>query len=168
MTRILFVAAVVSLVGTGLPRQAEAQIIRAGVAAGPTIPVGDLADVASIGFHAQGMLGLRIPLLPVSFRGELLFQRLPFDPGGNFQQFAGIANVLYTLAPTPVVSPYLIGGLGVYNSGNGASSTDFGVNGGVGIRVNLLVVDLLGEARFHHAFTDGGSSTLPISFGVMF
>lgn len=172
MKRILFVAAIIALVGTGLPRQAEAQVIRAGLAAGPSIPVGDLGNVASTGFHAQGMLGLQLPLLPVRFRGELLFQRFPLDTDGNFQQFAGVANVLYTLVPTPMITPYLIGGVGVYNSrfGNGnGSSTDFGLNGGAGIRINLLVAELIAEGRFHHVLADNGSlQTIPITIGVIF
>jgi hypothetical protein len=173
MRRILFASVFLVLAGMGAPGEAQAQLLRFGIGAGPSIPMGDLGDAVNTGFHAQGMVALRVPLLPLSLRGDVLFQRFSADaPGvGNFQQIAGVVNGFYTLLPVPMVSPYVSGGVGLYNSsfGGGDSSTDFGVNVGAGLRVNLLLVEVFGEARLHNVFGEGDSQrTLPVTVGVMF
>jgi hypothetical protein len=46
-----------------------------GVAGGATIPLGRFADDVNTGFNVDGILTLRVPTLPVSFRAEVGYQR---------------------------------------------------------------------------------------------
>ena len=78
--------------------------------------------------------------------------------------------------------PYLIAGVGFYNSnfnlsasnnslsGNGSTNdNDLGVNGGGGVRVNFGGIGIFGEARYHYIFSSGTHlQMIPITFGVRF
>jgi hypothetical protein len=76
-----------------------------------------------------------------------------------------------------VASPYLIGGVGMYNSKIDADDdefdtegqTDFGINIGIGTKFNLSGFGTFAEIRYHNIFTEGSSTQfLPITFGIMF
>ena len=73
---------------------------------------------------------------------------------------------------TPVMSPYVIGGVGMYNGKvNGAteSTTDMGLNGGVGLRFSLGGLSTFGEVRYHHVFAEGTAyNYVPLTFGIEF
>jgi hypothetical protein len=166
----VFLFAVLAMLAA--PAPADAQLARFGVGVGPSAPVGDLGNVANTGVHAQAMLALRLPLLPVSLRGDVLYQRLPVADQDDFQQIAGVVNGFFSLLPLPMIDPYISAGVGVYNSdfgGNIGSSTDVGVNAGVGLRVNLLFLEPFAEVRYHHVLGGAGSPrTLPVTIGVIF
>lgn len=169
MRRFLYAAVLAATAMLVLPRGADAQLLRFGVGAGPATPVGDFADVAGTGAHAQAMLALRVPLLPISARGDLIFTRLPSTSDGDIDQVAGVVNGFLSILPLPVVSAYLTGGVGMYRtSGGGESTTEFGVNGGVGARINLWVVEPFAEVRYHHVTGTGGPRVVPVTIGVMF
>jgi hypothetical protein len=59
------------------PRAADAQMLRLGLAAGPTMPVAGFSDVVDTGFHVRGLASLRFPLMPLGLRGELAYNRVP-------------------------------------------------------------------------------------------
>jgi hypothetical protein len=160
-----------------VPATADAQL-RIGVGGGPTLPTGNLADAVDAGFHAGVVLDLGMPLLPFGVRADLVYQQLPGANGGDsFRQIAAIANGRVGLLPVPLLSAYITGGLGVYASdfsgdvtlpATNGWSTDIGVNGGAGARVNLLVVRPFVEIRYHHVLTNPGRDFLPITFGIFF
>ncbi len=71
------------------------------------------------------------------------------------------------------ISPYFIGGIGIYNFSIPNSSLDsqskFGWNAGAGINMPLSGFKTFIEARYHGVSTEGGTTAwIPISFGVMF
>jgi len=153
------------------PTSASAQLVRFGVGVGPSMPTGSFGDVFQTGVHAQAMLGLRIPLVPVAVRADLGYHRFTSPSPGvaDLDQFAGTVNGFLTVVPLPVLSGYVTGGAGVYHLSGGGSSTEFGVNGGAGIRANLWLIEPFAEVRYHHVFADGGAGRmLPITIGVMF
>jgi hypothetical protein len=154
------------------PGQSEAQLVRFGIGAGASAPLGDFGNVANTGVHAQGMVALRLPLLPVSLRGDVLYQRLPGAGREDFQQVAGVVNGFFSVLPLPLVNSYVSAGVGVYNNSFGGtigSSTDVGVNAGAGVRVNLLFLEPFAEVRYHHVLAGAGSPRiLPVTIGVMF
>ncbi|HZF66532.1 MAG TPA: outer membrane beta-barrel protein [Gemmatirosa sp.] len=168
-----------------------------GIAGGATVPLGDFADFVNTGFNVDGILTLRAPTLPVSFRAEVGYQRFAIKEGalgtdlppgarlsGNAYAWQGVANLVYTFSTrTALVRPYLIGGVGYYRLGEeykaslgGQSQTmkpgatdKFGVNGGVGLELPLGGFTGFAEARFHRIFTaNTDTDLLPLRFGVRF
>lgn len=147
-----------------------------GVSGGLSVANGDFSDAANAGYNVSGMVGLHLPALPISFRGELQYQHfgmkgLPADVSGNFSTLAGIANAIYQL-PTPIISPYFTGGIGMYHvSATGADgSNKFGYNLGAGINFHLSSFGTFVEADWQSISGDNGYSmrTIPLRFGVTF
>lgn len=162
---------------------AVAQGAKFSVGGGLSLPLGDFGDFASTGFHGLAAVGFQPENLPVGFQVDGMYQRYGFDdaPDGfdaNFQIIQGTANVVYTFvtAEESTFHPYLIGGVGLYNSkttGDDAitdeSSTDFGLNAGAGFDFQAGSVGLFVEGRFHNVFGDGSDlNMIPISVGVRF
>lgn len=90
-----------------------------------------------------------------------------------------MANALYSVNSASMVKPYLLGGVGMYNSkatidlgstgGSTPSSTDLGIQVGGGLRFQLSGFSTFLEAKYVNVFTDGSSTNwLPITFGVRF
>jgi opacity protein-like surface antigen len=178
---------------------ASAQAVRPftfGVSAGATIPTGDLAENdpdldccgASTGFNVNGLIGFQSPTMPVGFRGEVMYNRfglknLPSGVDGNGTIIGVNLNAIVGGSGNVGISPYFIGGVG-YSQFKGsieedgleisASTSAFGVNGGVGIKIPLSGFQTFIEARYHYLFSedeDEGTSNaqfIPISFGIMF
>ena len=83
--------------------------------------------------------------------------------------------------PAMVASPYLIGGLGYYNTkfdlDNVDSESDFGFNVGIGMKFNLSGFGTFAEIRYHTIFSGndddagvdiGNTNFIPLTFGIMF
>lgn len=178
-----------------LPMVAGAQAFEAprpvsfGLAAGVSLPVGDISDLLDPGFNIQGSLAFQPAVIPAGMRAELTFQQLADKEGGHFRQFAGTVNGMFGL-PLPL-SPYFIGGVGIYNNRfteedehhdhghdhehehddvhGDAVVTRAGINGGLGLRLGMGARAMTLEARLHHVFTDGQTrQIIPISVGFTF
>lgn len=179
LRRALATAALV--VAVAAPAHAQTPF-RLGLAVGPTFPTGDLGDGNEWGFHATASLGMRPLLSPIGIRAELGYS----DVGGkgsastssDLRVLSGIVNAELGLGGLGV-KPYLIGGLGIYNTKrdfeNRDSETDFGLNAGVGAAFDLVGFGAFAEARFHRIFVgddaDGNTvntSFIPVSFGIRF
>jgi hypothetical protein len=183
MKRIAFGFAVASFALFAGTSSAQAQRpVSFGVSAGAAMPNGDLGDAFSMGYNVTGSVGYSMPALPVSFRVDGMWNQLgEKDDSGIGARTLGVnANVVYTL-PGIALRPYVIGGLGMYSSkatGEGLedaeSTTDMGINAGVGARFALSGFQTFVEARFHNIFVDseGDESAnarfIPLSFGIMF
>ena len=149
-----------------------------GVVAGASIPLGDFSDVAGTGWHAGGLLQWDTPTFPIGIRAEGVYHK--FDDKGatdtNPNMIVGTLNAvwMFPITQPSTVRPYLIGGGGIYNERcDGCDSqTNFGLNGGAGIRVPLSGFSSIIEARFHIVFdSDVGTSNstfIPISVGILF
>lgn len=141
------------------------------VAAGATMPIGDAGDAFDMGYHATVGLGIKPPLAPIGFRGEVMFSQMESKLFNNIgsRMIGGLANVTYTVIPTA----YLIGGLGMYNgscSGSACpasaeSSNDFGFNIGGGLNIPLTGLGVFVEARLHII---DDTKIIPISVGIKF
>ena len=147
------------------------------VGGGVTLPTGDLGDVADAGWHGQVSLGYRPPLYPVGFRIDGAYHDLGASSGGaDFRAVSVTGNVVVE-APGLVVRPYLIGGVGLYNTKAGQldGRNNLGVNGGLGLRFRLMDFDAFVEGRYHaalNAFGEGDDESsaqyVPITFGIAF
>ena len=200
MTRTTISAAVLGLVLSATAASVSAQAVvsspvRFGIMGGATVPLSDFSDAAKTGWNAGILMNIGVPLVPVSFRIDGQWQQLKgknFDAGkglithDDFRIIDGTANVVYTFGAALPTKFYLIGGAGVYNVrvknvdlDATASSTKFGLNGGVGFKFQLTGFSTFIEARYHNVIhgTDIGSSNssnakslqfVPISVGITF
>jgi hypothetical protein len=95
-------------------------------------------------------------LSPIGFQVDGFYNRFGLDGiDGHTRMIGATANALFAL-PGAVAHPYLIGGVGVYNSKasldgveGSASATKFGLNGGLGVDVGVGPAKLYAEGRLH-------------------
>lgn len=157
---------------------AQAQL-KFGIGAGASVPNGDLADATDMGYHFLATAGVKPPLAPVGFRVDGMFNQFNFKAPFDDQslRIMGLnANAVLSMPGAVVLSPYLIGGVGMYNSkASGAGSTssnDLGVNIGGGISFGLAGFGAFAEIRFHDVMgKDASDNTvhsrfIPITFGI--
>ena len=125
----------------------------------------------------------------LGFRGDVSYDHWSFNglvgstgSNGSVHALGVAANALVrTTSPTSVIHPYLIGGVGFYNTkasyGSLASSgnTNIGVQGGGGAEFMLSGFTTFAEVKVVNIFSkssngDGSSSTrfVPLTFGVRF
>jgi hypothetical protein len=159
-----------------------------GVSGGAAIPTGKSGDVANTGINLTGIAEYHTVGMPVSLRGELLYDRfgmkgMPSNVDGHHSIFGGIVSAVKPFAATPALAPYVIGGAGVYNVKSTASDGTFdvstsrtamGLNGGMGVNFHLAGLRTFAEARYHYVFSkdaDKGfenTQGIPLVFGVRF
>jgi hypothetical protein len=167
-----FALATVALFGFALPQAAAAQI-GIGIGGGPSFPTGEYGEDASAGWNVQATLGIGVPMLPFGLRADGFLNQFPSELEGNDRILGGTLNAeLYF--PSPMISPYFTGGVGMYNvditHGNHRDQeTALGFNAGLGVRFNLLAFGAFLETRAHHVNTDHESTQfIPITFGLRF
>src|SRR5262245_57406640 len=204
MTRRLLVAAsllaaivAIAAPATAQPPVASTHLISVGLGGGVSVPVSDAKDVFEHGFNGQGFVRLNIPFLPITPRVDFTYNKFdiksstassglppgtPAFTGGTSTSLAGVANLQIPLMHAPLVTPYLIAGLGAYNvktelndvNNTSDSATHFGINGGAGLIVKLGIVSLYAEGRVDNVYTDKGLidsksiQTVPVSFGLVY
>jgi len=178
MTRMLSKIAIATTALALTAGAAAAQRPQLSVGGGVAVPTGDLGEAQSAGWHGQVSMGYRPPMYPIGFRVDGLYHDMAGDlsAGQNFRTAAVTGNVVLE-APGLAVRPYLIGGVGYYNTKfQGAASRDgVGLNGGVGLKFRLADIESFVEARYHSAMNaigpDGNERAagfVPITFGVSF
>ena len=132
-----------------------------GAAGGVTVPTRDGRIGMETGYHVEGMIGLKPPMLPIGLRADVVYHRLGFEGSdGSRNMFGGIINATYDVVPTPLIRPYLIAGVGMYNFEPDAAPeqgpvTQVGFNGGAGVRLCLAGMSSFVETRYY--FLRGGS-----------
>jgi hypothetical protein len=155
--------------------------------AGVSVPTGDFNTIAKLGWHATAAVLLGKQTRPLGLQVDASYAQFGLDAsgaGGSFdvkERFIyGTGDVVFRLATSSASAfrPYLIGGVGVYNSrGIGrdarlfgaAAATDFGVNAGAGFNYVTGGTTLFVEARFHSIFTDPTHTQfVPLSGGIRF
>ena len=160
---------------------ATAQRPQLGLGGGATLPVSDLADVQSTGWHGLVTMGYRPAMSPVGFRIDGMYHSLGGEDAlagaaPDFRAIAVTGNVVVE-APGMVVRPYVIGGAGLYNTRREGSESrnNLGLSGGAGLRFRFMDFDTFVEARYHTAIdalgpegSERAASFVPITFGVSF
>jgi hypothetical protein len=153
-----------------------------GFAAGATVPVGDLGDGTSTGFHALGTLAISgTASTPLGFRIDGSYNNLSGKSSGpDVTMWTVNGNLVFAFPGGMSATPYLIGGAGWYNTKadeDGAeSSNNFGLNGGIGARFALSGFSTFAEVRFHNVWGDKNDATderpslriIPLTFGILF
>ena len=175
----------------GLALALSAQVAQAqgglsfGLGAGVVVPSGSMADLNSTGYTGQASLRMQPAGSPLGFQVDGFYTRLGLqnDIEGHSQMIGGTANAVYAFSGASAARPYLIGGVGVYNTkltldgfGSG-SDTKFGANAGAGFDFKLGAASLYAEGRFHTIFkaavdADTQQETtaymIPITVGLRF
>jgi len=178
--------------------------IRIGIGGGVTVPMSDYKDALEQGYNGQGFILFRPAGFPIGLRATFTYNRFTvkdfqigqdgqFLPGGGgttgqlvtdgyTQVLGALGNVTFEL-PTGRVRPYLLAGLGAFSIKNqaetatatsSASSTEFGIDGGAGLRLRLFGLDAYLEGRIANVYTDKGFidtksvKYVPVTFGILF
>lgn len=170
VTSVLLTAFVILTVPAHAQRRASV-----GIAAGATVPIGDLGDATSTGFHVLGTLAVSgTAASPLGFRVDGMYNSLSGKSSGpDVTMWTVNGNLVYAFPGGLTATPYLIAGAGWYNTKadqSGAESTsDLGINGGIGARFALSGFSTFAEVRFHNIFSDPNSSqVIPLTFGILF
>ena len=180
MSRKMLAVAAFALMAPVAMAQAQ---LKFGVAAGASIPNGDIADVVETGYHLMATAGIQPPLSPVGFRVDGMWNQLNYKStiasGENVRIMALTANAVLGMPGAMVVKPYAIGGVGMYNSkasvAGAEADSDLGVNIGAGVSFGLAGFSAFGEIRLHNVFPEQpatGPKTnfrfIPVTFGITF
>jgi hypothetical protein len=159
--------------------RAQERSLLFGASGGVTFPIGDLADDVETGFHINGILHTdRLGGLPFGLRGEAGYQSFSHDDD-TLRHLIARVNAIVPVWERPDAVPYIIAGVGLYNSkaetdhgdhAHGGESENFaGINAGFGVRWSIGGLQTIVEARFHHVFDDQHAQQfIPFSIGVLF
>ena len=165
---------VAALVAVSVPAHAQRRT-SVGLAAGASIPVGDLGDATSTGFHVLGTLAVSgTASSPVGFRIDGMYNKLSGkNSGPDVNVWTVNGNLVYAFPGGMTATPYIIAGAGWYNSkadqSGAESSSDLGINAGLGARFALSGFSTFAEVRFHNIFSDPNSAQfIPLTFGILF
>ena len=147
---------------------------RPNISGGISAPMSDLGDAADLGYVLAIGLNTGDTDRPLGARleGALdVFGLKRVDQ--DVRVLSATANAVVNLTPGST-SPYLIGGLGVYNTkfGDATSDNDLGVNLGGGLRLPIRTLKGFFEARYHAVLGNRGAGThiqfVPVTFGILF
>jgi len=161
--------AVVALVFAAQPAAAQ-NPMTIGISGGVSLPLSDLSDTHETGWNVTGGIGFGMPASNLGFRFEGFYNSFNAETGsGDLRIAGGAVNALYNLS-TGGIRLYVINGVGAYNQRvtGSASSTDFGINAGAGIKFALGALNTYVEARLHSVSGDPQRQFVPIVFGVEF
>jgi hypothetical protein len=178
LKRSIVFALVAGLVLVSMPASAQLSVLKPislGIAGGGSLPMADLKDGIETGYNGTVALAIKLPMVPVGLRLDGALNHFGSKVGdGNLNVISGTANLTYHL-PSIGVSPYVIGGAGMYSSVvsasglSGARANDFGWNAGAGINLPLTVFKAFVEARYNSVSVEGGKMEfVPLTFGIMF
>ena len=169
----LLIAAATALAASSVAAQGQGPL-RVGMAAGVTAPVSAYASDKDVGYHLALVFDIRVPATPFGFRIDGQFHEMKYTGNSTRDQILMATGDAILKVPTgTVVVPYLIGGVGIYNSRRNLfltknGSTDPGVNVGGGLRFELVDVTTFVEARYHRTSGDSNIRMLPVSVGILF
>lgn len=173
MRGLLFAASVTAtLVLVPLPT-ATAQA-RFCISGGIAAPMDDLGDQADLGYNVAVGLNFGGASLPIGGRIEGSLSGFGLkNVNDDVRILNATANAVVNLGQGSG-SPFLIGGLGIYNSkfGGNDSENAVGVNLGGGLRFPIGGLNAFFEARYHAMLGERGAGAnlqyIPIVLGIVF
>jgi hypothetical protein len=130
--------------------------------AGLTNPMSDLNDVSDVGWHAMGGAKLSIAAFPVGLRADGAYQS--FGEQGMNPQLRILSGSLSVVVTFPGIglSPYVLGGLGVYRTSvdldGVAPSSDSGFHGAFGVDIGAIGFGGFAEVRVANVETEGSGT----------
>ena len=154
----------------------SAKPISLGISVGAAIPVGDFSDIYQTGYNGTVSLGFNSVGTPIGIRVDGMFNQFTdrsdlLVSRPDYRIIGANANLVYAL-PGTGIRPYLIGGAGIYGQkpdvSGAETTTDFGLNGGIGAAFALSGFTTFIEARYHHIMSDAATQFIPVTFGITF
>jgi hypothetical protein len=179
LKRSLFLAIVATIALVSAPAQAQLGMLKPfqlGIAGGAAQPMSDLKTSSNMGYNGTVAMAINLPFIPVGLRVDGAYNQFgeKAGAGAKLHIMSATGNVVFKL-PSVGVSPYLIGGAGLYmptvTAPGLASSTEnhFGWNAGAGISLPVAFAKTFVEARYNNVSVNGGSlKFVPVTFGIMF
>lgn len=143
------------------PAPAEAQVRLLG-GVGVTNPMSDLNDVTSVGWHATGGAQLSIATLPVSLQADGGYHS--FGEQGSNPKTSVLSGALSLVVTLPGVglSPYFLGGLGIYRTSVDVSgldpTSDTGIHAAFGVDIGAAGFGGYAELRGVNVSTEGSGN----------
>lgn len=176
---LLLAIATIALVAA--PRVSHAQLglvkpFQLGVAGGGSLPMSDLSNTTNTGYNGTVAMAINLPFIPVGLRVDGAYNGFSEKAAGGakLHVMSATGNVVWSL-PSIGLSPYLIGGAGLYRptvTAPGFPSTSenhFGWNAGAGVNLPLSVINAFVEARYNRISVNGSKMEfVPVTFGIMF
>jgi opacity protein-like surface antigen len=165
------------MVAAAVPASAQGyNPFQIGAAGGIAFPTSDLGNTTNTGYDIAVMAGYQPQFTPIGVRAEAAYNQFGsklFNGNVNIPSFTG--NLVFGM-PMGTLSPYAIGGAGLYRTnvdvtGSGsAGENHFGFNIGGGIKIPLSSsFETFVEARYNRVTVNNGSlSFIPVTVGVMF
>jgi Outer membrane protein beta-barrel domain len=167
----------------------QAQGAEFALGGGIGVPLSDFDEDANLGWHGLAALSFVPEGWPVGIQFDGSYQQYSLEDdaiagfsGLKDRIILGTGNVVFKFKSSEesTFRPYLIGGVGVYNTKTtgedlgddlDGGATDFGVNAGAGFDFKAGGAGLFIEGRFHRVFA--GDDTIkrqfiPISLGIRF
>ena len=173
MRKITGLAATALLFGAIAATPAAAQARGyVGFGAGVAVPTGDFKNCCKTGFLGQVVAGITGASGVLGGRVDGMYIRNNVkSPGSGHATHLGVnLDVVWTPGKRPAsVHPYLLGGIGFFNSEFGNfDETKFAFNAGAGLQVHMgAQMSFFGEARYLSVQTTGGSTNMiPIAIGL--
>src|SRR5437762_2854264 len=115
---------------------------RIGIAAGITWPESDLSTTTNAGYNGTLSLFVTPQSLPLGLRFDGGYNRFDFQTGGGgVRVLSATGNLFFNMPITSMLSPYIVGGGGLYNVGYqyqslaNSSTSHFGFNIGGGVKL---------------------------------
>jgi len=175
MRKLIPVVALALVAVAGEASSAQSPVtFQPSINAGISLPTGTLSSSFNTGYTAGAALDMHFAVVPLGWRAEASYTHMGLNiPGvtAATNDVSGRLNAVLHL-PMVLVSPYVIGGFGMYHvsSTGSASETKPGWNAGLGFDVPLGPIGGRIEARYHSISADNGQryTYMPITFGVRF
>lgn len=190
MRRIHSVALGLALCTAALPLSAQGKMIQVGFGGGMSVPTSNVKEAFENGVHGRGFMLVNLPGIP-ALRFDLSGTRFDWKEAvvggptaeGQSQVLAGLANVSINLLKGPI-RPYVMAGVGAFHIRNElttpgetdetSSQTRFGIDGGAGIAIKIMRLEMFVEGRVQNVYTEQGMidtksiQTIPVTFGIIF
>jgi hypothetical protein len=190
MRAIYSVAVGLALCAAALPLSAQGRFIQVGFGGGMSVPTSNVKEAFENGVHGRGFVLLDLPGLP-AFRFDLSATKFDWKEAvlggpttqGESQVLGGLANISINLLKGPI-RPYVMAGLGAFHVRNElqtsgepdetSSQTRFGIDGGAGLAIKIMKLELFVEGRVQNVYTERGMidtksiQTIPVTFGIVF
>ncbi len=182
--RILAVIALAASLSVLSTARAHAQL-SVGLGGGATFPLGTISNTYETGYNILANLTLGEKTNPLNIRFDGMFNDLGAKSGFSIpsqQMWTLNANAVFNIGADTgkTVIPYIIGGIGYYNTsynvaavGETLTSTgnihqnSLGLNAGLGLHVGKGKISGFIEARYHYVFVGNHNfQFLPLTAGI--
>ena len=163
--------ALVALMAAGLSATERKGMFGADLGGVLTLPMGDFGNAFKMGWRAGANVGYFVTdQIQVGATGAYSQNSVndttlaPVNSKFNILQFGAFGKYMFKMQ-NDRIAPYLKTGVGFYNSkvsvsgGSSASSTDMGINGGLGVSFAVSpTASVFVEGAFHNIFSDPSST----------